>query len=72
MNLKVVVWNNEELYGCEYLTMRRTHENIFVQSTVMYIDKTNKTNKMTAKLIIILMTIITLTFFDNVIRGQSK
>lgn len=41
MKLKVV-WNNEELYGCEYLTMRSTNEKYVVQSTVIYIEDTNE------------------------------
>lgn len=38
--LRENVWNNEELYGCEYRTIRSTNELYFVQSTVIYIDDT--------------------------------
>ncbi|SES79191.1 hypothetical protein SAMN05216389_102193 [Oceanobacillus limi] len=36
---KKVVWNNDELFGCEYLTLKRTTENLVVQSTVIYVDE---------------------------------
>ncbi|GAA0458332.1 putative glycolipid-binding domain-containing protein [Alkalibacillus silvisoli] len=39
-----VVWNNEELYGCEYLRIRSTNENIIVHSTVIYVDNSNAHN----------------------------
>ncbi|MCT2536424.1 putative glycolipid-binding domain-containing protein [Aquibacillus koreensis] len=40
MDVKVV-WNNEELYGCEYLNLGSTTENLVVQSTVIYVDEKN-------------------------------
>ncbi|MDQ0352322.1 hypothetical protein J2R98_002166 [Alkalibacillus filiformis] len=33
-----VVWNNEELYGYEYLKLGSTPEKLVVQSTVFYVD----------------------------------
>ncbi|MFC4557279.1 putative glycolipid-binding domain-containing protein [Virgibacillus kekensis] len=38
MDLKVV-WNNEELYGCEYLKVGRTTEKLFAKGTVIYVDE---------------------------------
>ncbi|UFU00140.1 putative glycolipid-binding domain-containing protein [Radiobacillus kanasensis] len=38
MDVKVV-WNNKELYGCEYLKLGRTTETLFVQSTVIYVGE---------------------------------
>ncbi|MFD2046558.1 putative glycolipid-binding domain-containing protein [Ornithinibacillus salinisoli] len=35
-----VVWDNEELYGCEYLKIGETVENsLLAQGTVIYVDK---------------------------------
>ncbi|MBM7603057.1 hypothetical protein JOC75_001027 [Metabacillus crassostreae] len=38
-----VVWNNEELYGCEHLKLESTTENLVVQSTVIYVDEKKTT-----------------------------
>ncbi|WP_053073898.1 putative glycolipid-binding domain-containing protein [Bacillus sp. LL01] len=32
-----VVWNNEEQYGCEYLSMLEANEKLLVHSTIIYV-----------------------------------
>ncbi|WP_017185954.1 putative glycolipid-binding domain-containing protein [Alkalibacillus haloalkaliphilus] len=39
-----IVWNNEELFGCEYLRIRSTNEKFIVHSTVIYVDNSNAHN----------------------------
>lgn len=34
---KKAVWNNEEQYGCEYLTLTKESDHVVIESTVIYV-----------------------------------